>query len=101
VFGAVFSGIGGTNPYAMSQIYAGPEAAGTWVGVMNGVGNTSGIVGPILTGLLIDQTGSYMAAFIVSAVIVAFGAIWWWVALPPVERLELGAAGGEARLAVA
>jgi len=89
VFGATFSGIGGTSPYAMSQVYAGPEAAGTWVGVMNGVGNMSGIVGPVLTGLLIEQTGSYMAAFVLSAAIVGFGGIWWWVALPRVERLRL------------
>ncbi len=92
LFGAVFSGIGGTSPYAMSQVYAGPEAAGTWVGVMNGVGNTSGIIGPVLTGLLIQQTGSYMAAFVLSAVIVGFGGIWWWVALPHVERLRLDTA---------
>jgi cyanate permease len=56
---------------------------------MNGLGNTSGIVGPVLTGLLIENTGSYMAAFVVSAVIVGFGAIWWWAALPRVERLRL------------
>ncbi|MFL6759164.1 MFS transporter [Sphingomonas sp.] len=86
---AVFGGIGGAQAYAIAQVYAGPEAAGTWVGVMNGLGNTSGIVGPVLTGLLIENTGSYMAAFMVSAVIVGFGAIWWWAALPRVERLRL------------
>ena len=101
VFGALFGGIGGAHVYAIAQIYAGPEAAGTWVGVMNGVGNTSGIVGPIITGLLIQQTGSYIAAFVVSAAIVAFGAIWWWVALPRVERIDLDSATGESRLAVA
>lgn len=86
----LFGGLGGTNPYAIAQIYAGPEAAGTWVGVMNGIGNLSGIVGPILTGVLIQQTGSYVVAFAVSAAIAMFGAIWWWVALPPVRPLELG-----------
>jgi MFS family permease len=89
IFGALFNGIGGTNPYAIAQIYAGPEAAGTWVGVMNGVGNMSGIIGPVLTGVLIQQTGSYVLAFAVSAAIVSFGAIWWWTALPNVTRLDL------------
>jgi MFS family permease len=89
IFGALFGGIGGTSAYAIAQIYAGPEAAGSWVGIMNGVGNTSGIVGPILTGVLIEQTGSYMSAFVVSAAIVAFGAIWWWFALPRIQRLQL------------
>lgn len=86
----VFGGLGGTNPYAIAQIYAGPEAAGTWVGVMNGIGNLSGIVGPILTGVLIEQTGSYISAFVVSAGVVGFGAGWWWFALPRVRPLGLG-----------
>jgi sugar phosphate permease len=90
VLNALFGGIGGTGCYAISQIYAGPEAAGTWVGIMNGVGNSSGIIGPVLTGVLIEQTGSYMAAFVVSAAIVGLGAVWWWVALPRVERIPLG-----------
>lgn len=89
VLGSMFAGIGGAYPYAISQVYAGPEAAGTWVGVMNGLGNGAGIVGPILTGVLIQQSGSYMSAFYVSAAIVGFGAIWWWIALPRVERLWL------------
>lgn len=89
VFGAIFGGIGGAQVYAIAQIYAGPRAAGTWVGVMNGVGNTSGILGPIITGLLIQQTASYTSAFIVSAAIVALGALWWWIALPKVEQVAL------------
>lgn len=89
VFGALFGGIGGAHVYAIAQIYAGPRAAGTWVGVMNGVGNTSGILGPIITGLLIQQTASYTSAFVVSATIVAMGAIWWWIALPKVEQIAL------------
>jgi MFS family permease len=89
VFGALFGGIGGAHVYAIAQIYAGPRASGTWVGVMNGVGNTSGIVGPIITGLLIQQTASYLSAFIVSAAIVAFGGLWWWIALPKVEPVAL------------
>lgn len=84
---ALVSGIGGTNCYAISQIYAGPEASGTWVGVMNGVGNTSGIIGPIVAGLLIQNTGSYMAAFVASAAIVGLGGIWWVTALPQVRPL--------------
>jgi MFS family permease len=98
---ATFAGIGGTNCYAIAQIYAGPEASGTWVGVMNGVGNTSGIVGPIITGVLIQQTGSYLSAFVVSAVILAVGGIWWMVALPAVRPLDLSVGSRAVRLAVA
>ncbi|HZC38736.1 MAG TPA: MFS transporter [Sphingomicrobium sp.] len=98
---AGFSGIGGTNCYAIAQIYAGPEASGTWVGVMNGVGNISGIVGPIITGILIQQTGSYMSAFVLSAVILTAGGIWWMVALPVVTPLDLSAGSRVVRLAMA
>jgi MFS family permease len=90
---ALFSGIGGTNCYVISQIYAGPEASGTWVGVMNGVGNTSGIIGPIVAGLLIQNTGSYMAAFVASAAIVGLGGIWWVAALPRVRQLSFERTG--------
>jgi MFS family permease len=89
ILASVFGGIGGANPYAISQIYAGPRAAGTWVGVMNGLGNTSGIVGPVITGLLIEQTGSYMSAFLVSAAIVGLGAVGWTLGLPKVEPVPL------------
>jgi len=88
----VFGGLGGTNPYAIAQIYAGPEAAASWVGIMNGLGNLSGIAGPILTGVLIQQTGSYSIAFIASAAITGFGAFWWWFALPPIRQLRLARA---------
>ncbi|MBV9526947.1 MFS transporter, partial [Sphingomonas sp.] len=94
VAAAAIGGIGGANPYAITQIFAGPKAAGSWVGVMNGIGNTSGIVGPILTGLLIEGTGSYIWAFGVSAAIVAFGGIWWIAAIPKVRPVGDDAAPG-------
>ena len=84
----LFGGIGGANSYCISQMFAGPEAAGRWVGVMNGVGNLSAIVGPILTGMLIQHSGRYLTAFMVSAAIVGFGAIWWLIALPRVVPLK-------------
>jgi len=89
VAASAVGGIGGANAYAITQIFAGPKAAGTWVGVMNGIGNTSGIVGPVLTGLLIEQTGSYLWAFGVSAAIVAIGALWWLFAIPRVRPVDL------------
>ena len=43
------------NLYAVAQMFAGPRAAGTWIGVQNALGNISGIFGPIVTGMLIDR----------------------------------------------
>src|SRR4030095_1086169 len=36
------------NTFAVAQMFAGPRASGTWVGVQNAVGNTSVILGPLV-----------------------------------------------------
>lgn len=87
MFYALVASPGGSNCYALAQIYAGPRAAGSWVGVMNGLGNISGIVGPILTGVLIERSGNYLTAFYVAAAIPAFGAFWWTLVLPRARQL--------------
>ena len=51
------------NLYAVAQMFAGPRASGTWVGVQNSLGNLSGIFGPIVTGIIVDPAG-YESAFL-------------------------------------
>jgi MFS family permease len=77
-----------TNLYAVAQMFAGPRASGTWVGVQNGIGNISGIVGPVIQGMLIDQK-SYEAAFYLAAAVAVFGALWWAVGVPKIEQVKL------------
>ena len=80
----IFGGIGGFISYAIAQIFAG-KAAGAWVGVVNGIGNTSGIVGPLLTGAIIEGSGgNYLAAFLFTGAVAFAGAIWWVVAVPKI-----------------
>jgi MFS family permease len=76
------------NLYAVAQMFAGPRAAGTWVGFQNALGNLSGIFGPIATGIIVDKVG-YGAAFELTASIAAIGALWWAVAVPRIEPVEL------------
>ena len=84
IFG-IFGGIGAFNAYAIAQLCAG-KAAGAWVGVLNGVGNISGIVGPILTGMIIEAAGgNYLGAFYLATAIALFGALWWIFAVPRIE----------------
>lgn len=78
-----------SNVFAVAQIFAGPRASGSWLGVQNCLGNFSGIVGPVVTGILIDSTGTYDAAFILAAAITAGGGLWWWFAVPPMVPLDL------------
>jgi len=49
----------------------------------------SGIIGPVITGMIIDATGSYDNAFLLTAAILVFSALWWWFAVPAIRQLEL------------
>ena len=62
---------------------------GSSFGLMNGMGNTSGIVGPILTGWIVDSTGSYLNAFYVAAGLSLLGGLWWAFAIPAVRPIAL------------
>ena len=76
------------NLYAVAQMFAGPRASGTWVGFQNALGNTSGIFGPIVTGIIVDKAG-YESAFYLTAGVAAAGAIWWAYGVPTIKQVEL------------
>jgi MFS family permease len=76
------------NTYAVAQMFAGPRAAGTWVGIQNAIGNMSGIFGPIVTGIIVKQMG-YTTAFAVTAAVGIAGALWWTVGVPAIREIEL------------
>ena len=75
------------NLYAVAQMFAGPRATGTWVGVQNAFGNLSGIFGPIITGVIVDRAG-YESAFVVTAAVATFGALWWAVGIPRITQVD-------------
>lgn len=74
------------NLYAVAQMFAGPRASGTWVGVQNAIGNLSGIIGPIVTGIVVQRAG-YNSAFILTAAVATIGAIWWAVGVPRIRQV--------------
>ena len=76
------------NLYAIAQMFAGPRAAGSWVGFQNALGNSSGIFGPIVTAYVVTHAG-YEAAFYLTAAVAAFGALWWAVGVPKIEQVRL------------
>jgi len=76
------------NLYAVGQMFAGPRASGTWVGIQNAVGNLSGIFGPALSGIIIDRVG-YGSAFGIAAAVSLFGGLWWAFAVPKIEEVAL------------
>ncbi len=83
------TGLIATNLFAIAQIFAGPRAAGSWVGIQNAFGNISGIVGPIVTGLIVDYLGGYGYAFATAAGLSLLGGVLWWTMIPTIRKVEL------------
>lgn len=84
---AMALGAVGPHIFATGQTLAGPNAAGKWVGVQNGWANFAGILGPIITGVIVDRTGSFHAAFIVTAAGTLLGVIGWGLMIRRIEPI--------------
>ncbi|EGD60270.1 major facilitator transporter [Novosphingobium nitrogenifigens DSM 19370] len=78
----LFLGCLPTMVYALGQLHAGPRDAAGWVGVQNAIGSVSGIVGPVVTGAIVDATGSFNGAFAFAAAVSAAGAAMFAWGLP-------------------
>jgi MFS family permease len=81
-------GFGACTIYSIGQTLAGPHASGKWVGFQNGLGNIAGIVGPVITGLLVDHYGGFGAAFALAAAVSALGVVGWLVMIPKVAPID-------------
>lgn len=79
---------GSLNLYAVAQMFAGRRASGTWVGIQNSMGNVAGIIGPVICGIIIDRAG-YTGAFMLTAIVTAFGGLWWALGIPRIEPIQL------------
>ena len=67
-------GVTVSNLWAISQTLAGPVAAGKWSGAQNCLGAVAGIIAPIVSGFIVQQTGNFSFAFLVMAVLALVGA---------------------------
>lgn len=78
---AALVGLATGNLYALLVSVAPEDASGSWMGIMNFAGNIPGVLAPIVTGVLIERTGSYYPGFVVAVVvlILALPAYWWVV----------------------
>ena len=79
-FGAV--GVFSSQVWAITQTLAGERLTGRWTGMQNAIGNLGGVLAPIVTGMTVDRTGSFIPAFLISAGLVAvsalaYGALLW------------------------
>jgi MFS family permease len=85
---AAMMGISNSQNFAVAQIFAGSRAAGRWVGIQNFGGNCAGILGPVITGLIVDASDSYTVAFVVAGAITLGGALFWGLVVPRMEPVR-------------
>ena len=84
-------GISASNTWAITQTLAGPQAAGKWTGLQNFLGNLAGWVAPVLTGLVVDKTGQFFWAFIITAVIALLGSLSWIFIVGAIQQVNWSA----------
>jgi MFS family permease len=78
VVGASLVGLSIGNLLVILQTCAPPEQVGVWTGMQNFAGNIGGILAPLVTGLLIRETGSYAPAFALAAGVLVTGLLAYW-----------------------
>jgi ACS family D-galactonate transporter-like MFS transporter len=84
---AAGSGIGSSGTFCFAQTLAGPARAGRWSGLQNGCANFAGVVGPALTGLVVEKTGSFLAPFGITALVLVAGGLAWTLMVGPVAEI--------------
>jgi len=88
---AAFWGISASNTWAITQTLAGPQAAGKWTGLQNFLGNLAGWIAPVATGLVVDETGQFFWAFIITAVIALLGSLSWIFIVGAIQQVDWSA----------
>jgi ACS family D-galactonate transporter-like MFS transporter len=78
--GASLVGLSTGNLYALVQRVSPDGDVGFSMGVFNLAGNLSGVAAPLITGILVGATGSYLPAFIIAVVVLlSVLPLYWFV----------------------
>lgn len=84
--GASLMGLSTGNIFALVQRITRGGEVGFSIGFMNLAGNLSGVAAPLVTGMIIANTGSYFPAFVVAVVLlIAVIPIYWLMVKRPEE----------------
>lgn len=90
-FAACFAlGLTTANHWAVTQTMAGPLAAGKWTGMQNAFGNIAGVIAPLVTGIIVERTGSFYLAFVAVAVVVVLGAASFVFVIEDIKPIAWG-----------
>jgi MFS transporter, ACS family, D-galactonate transporter len=74
-----------SNLWAVTQTLAGPSTSGKWTGLQNFGGNLAGWITPAVIGLIVDRTGSFFWAFVITAVVSVLGSLSWIFLVGPLQ----------------
>lgn len=78
IIGGCLVGLATANLLVVLQGCAPRDQIGLWTGIYNFIGNIAGILSPLITGFLIERTGSYAPAFMLAAGLIALGPLALW-----------------------
>src|SRR2546427_9836809 len=70
-------GLTGPGLFTFPQTLAGPKAVGKWYGSQNGFANFAGVVGPSLTGFVVQRTGNFLLPFAITSGLCIVGILAW------------------------
>lgn len=77
-----------SNHWALTQLLAGPRAAGKWTGVQNGFGNLAGVLGQVVSGYLLKATHSFFAPFAVACSMSIISVLAYWLVVGKPEEVR-------------
>ena len=84
--GASLVGLSTPNIYALVQRVTRGGEVGFSIGVMNLAGNISGVIAPIVTGMIVERSGYFPAFVVAVAVLLAVIPVYWTMVYATVER---------------
>ncbi len=79
-------GLAAPNAWALTQAVCPKEFVATASGLQNMGGNIGGALAPAVTGLIVHQTGSFVAGFLLTGVILVAGIACYWFLISPVKQ---------------
>jgi ACS family D-galactonate transporter-like MFS transporter len=80
-----FAGIGLGCLISFPKICAREGEVALWVGIMNAAGNVGGVIAPLVTGVVVQKTGSYVPAFLTVAVVLVAGVVAYTLVVPSLD----------------
>jgi len=73
-----------------------PNAAGAVAGIMNTAAGVAGIAAPLITGILLQITGSFQQAFALASVFIIIAALTMWFVVGKIEQISFDKKPSEA-----